>query len=338
MFKYLAKILKIKHKTFKYRLCYCIMIILVYLFMISIPSMVRRFSQGRIQTPSNVLYPLYDRSYLSFKMNQNPYFTQKRIVKVTNSSLRFTYNDSHVRLLEEERYKKCNLSRHFRDHNQIHLSKVSIVTNAWNLCTNHFGSDLDLFVNLWIRVGHFELRETIRKTWANRTLFPTMNVGFILGSSENATINSMVEEESRKYGDIIQGSFIDSYRNLTFKSLTAWRWITHACMHASYFLKLDDDVFLMTARLLNFLNKQVMRVSSEAIVGEIWTESRPFRDRSSKFFVTQEEWSGDLYPPYSNGPGYLMTRQVPPLFYELSFTNRDFWLVSGFYFENFEFE
>ncbi len=263
-------------------------------------------------------------------MKTNPYFRFKKLTPKSSPNLtKFNYNDSEVRSLEAERYAACNLSRHFKDKNKIHLSKVEIVTSGWNLCTNDHGSDLDLFVYLWTRVGYFKLRETIRRTWANRTLFPTMNVGFLLGMSENATVNSMVAEEDREHGDIIQGSFMDTYRNLTFKSLTAWRWIVHRCPNAEHFLKLDDDVFLITHRLLNLLNKNVLAVNgAEAFIGEVWTQSKPFRDESSKFFVTRDEWSEDLYPPYTNGPGYLMTRNVPALLYNLSFTMRDFWLVN----------
>ncbi|ETN77559.1 hypothetical protein NECAME_10968 [Necator americanus] len=41
-------------------------------------------------------------------------------------------------------------------------------------------------------------------------LFPT-------GLSSDTTINEDVKKEHRKYGDILQADFIDTYRNLTFK-------------------------------------------------------------------------------------------------------------------------
>jgi hypothetical protein len=136
---------------------------------------------------------------------------------------------------------KCG---YFRKLNTWHPTKVSIISDTWNLCTNRSGIDLDIFVYLWTRMDSFDLRQEIRNTWANRTLFPSLNVGFILGSSSDGELNSMIVHENEKHGDIIQGDFMDTYRNLTFKSFVAWRWIRHNCKRAKYYLKMDGLCFL----------------------------------------------------------------------------------------------
>jgi hypothetical protein len=150
------------------------------------------------------------------------------------------YNDEEIRLKESETCYQLTECRHFRKKNTWHPTKFAIVSaSAWDLCMNSSGSGLDLFVYLWTRPSSVKVRQAIRKTWANRSMFPKMNVGFILGLSSDESVNSMIIKESEQYGDIVQGDFLDTYRNLSFKSLTAWRWIIHNCKNAKYYLKID---------------------------------------------------------------------------------------------------
>ena len=50
--------------------------------------------------------------------------------------------------------------------------------------------------------------------------------------------------ESTDHGDLVQGSFTDSYRNLTYKNVMGLLWVTQFCSHAQYIVKTDDDMFL----------------------------------------------------------------------------------------------
>lgn len=55
---------------------------------------------------------------------------------------------------------------------------------------------------------------------------------FLLGlpASENHTdVQSKIEEEVKIYGDIIQEDFIDSYNNLTLKSIMMLKWVNNKC-------------------------------------------------------------------------------------------------------------
>lgn len=55
---------------------------------------------------------------------------------------------------------------------------------------------------------------------------------FLLGlpPSENHTdVQSKIEEEVKMYGDIIQEGFIDSYNNLTLKSIMMLKWVNNNC-------------------------------------------------------------------------------------------------------------
>ena len=51
----------------------------------------------------------------------------------------------------------------------------------------------------------------------------------MLGNSLNDTKQQDVINESEQYGDIVQESFLDTYANLTVKSLMLLKWFTTSC-------------------------------------------------------------------------------------------------------------
>lgn len=75
---------------------------------------------------------------------------------------------------------------------------------------------------------------------------PEYKVVFLLGlptNDNNSVVQRKILAESEKYRDIIQEDFIDSYNNLTLKSIMMLKWITNSCNESGefyfcrYFLK-----------------------------------------------------------------------------------------------------
>nr|CAH8828611.1 unnamed protein product [Trichobilharzia regenti] len=75
---------------------------------------------------------------------------------------------------------------------------------------------------------HFESRNSIRRSWGNPNCFLHFGVHtrtlFVLGRSEftgweYSNIQGLVNEESSKYGDIVQFDFVESYHNVTWDVL-----------------------------------------------------------------------------------------------------------------------
>jgi hypothetical protein len=61
-------------------------------------------------------------------------------------------------------------------------------------------------------------RESIRSTWASRSIFGKhIRVLFMLGSSHNPELMKQAQFEFDTYRDVVQQTFIDAYRNLTYK-------------------------------------------------------------------------------------------------------------------------
>ena len=62
-----------------------------------------------------------------------------------------------------------------------------------------------------------------------------------------------MQDEYRAYGDIVLADFVDTYSNLTLKTLSMLKWINTYCDDADYFLKADDDVFVNIPLLVHEL-------------------------------------------------------------------------------------
>ena len=53
-----------------------------------------------------------------------------------------------------------------------------------------------------------------------------------------------LEAESRHFKDIVQGDFLDTYDNLSYKNIFGKLWVTHFCEQAEFVVKTDDDFFI----------------------------------------------------------------------------------------------
>jgi hypothetical protein len=241
------------------------------------------------------------------------------------------YNDTRVRLDEQRLSEQSNETRYFKNNNYFHLTKIQIISTNWRVCVNDSGADLDLLVYVMAVPGDFNYRKSTRKTFANRIIFLNMNIVFVLGKSQSTVINRAIAKESHIYGDIVQGDFVDSYSNLTFKSLMTWRWIKHNCRKAKYFMKLDSDVFMNTRKVLeHIINKKLFNPSDLSISGNIWRGHKPNRHKKNKWYISTKDFPENVYPAFAQGFFYILSNQLPPLLYKLSFITKDFWLVNNF--------
>ncbi|GAU91846.1 hypothetical protein RvY_04025 [Ramazzottius varieornatus] len=180
-----------------------------------------------------------------------------------------------------------------------------------------------------------KLRQKVRETWASREVLQrnrAVNI-FVLGSSLSQTIQANVLSESRAYHDIIQGDFIDSYRNLTLKHRFALKFLQNltSCFidATSYPLafKTDDDVVLdldaFTGFFLRFHASPPPRTFFCANV--LINELAP-RDPFFKWYVAEEEYAGAVYPPYCYGNAYLFTWDMVGTLYEESLRVKELWV------------
>ncbi|KAM9360343.1 beta-1,3-galactosyltransferase 2 [Symphorus nematophorus] len=151
-------------------------------------------------------------------------------------------------------------------------------------------------------------REAVRKTWGAPGQ-DTLTL-FYLGLPEGGQVSSVqeqLEEESRRHADIIQMDFQDSYQNLTIKTMMMMSWLGTHCPNASYAMKVDADIFVNVFFLLRRLRSSPRQAF---ITGSVISDGRPRRDRSSKWYLSEELYPEDSFPWYVSGAGYVFSADL----------------------------
>ena len=46
------------------------------------------------------------------------------------------------------------------------------------------------------------------------------------------------------HGDLVQGNFMDTYRNLTYKTVLGHMWVSSFCSQAEFVVKTDDEIYV----------------------------------------------------------------------------------------------
>ncbi|XP_050732827.1 beta-1,3-galactosyltransferase 1-like isoform X2 [Eriocheir sinensis] len=137
-------------------------------------------------------------------------------------------------------------------------------------------------------------------------------VVFLLGAVRGEDpVSISVREESRLFGDILVEDFIDSYTNLTLKTVFMLKWAQQHCSKAQYIMKVDDDIFLNVPNLQqSLLNK----TTSPLMTGSLICGARPIHNQWSKWYTPRYMFREGKYPNYLSGTGYVMSGDlVKPL-------------------------
>ncbi|KAJ3581075.1 hypothetical protein NHX12_017079 [Muraenolepis orangiensis] len=170
--------------------------------------------------------------------------------------------------------------------------------------------------------GNRKARDAIRKTWGNETLVQgeLIQTVFLLGLPSHGNITALqegVSEENLQYHDLIQSDFIDSYINLTIKTMVIMDWLATQCPKASYAMKIDSDMFLNVENLVRMLKAPGIP-KKEYLTGMLMWNRPVVRTRSSKWYVPEEMYPDPLYPTYTLGMGYLLSIDLARRFVDVS--------------------
>lgn len=153
-------------------------------------------------------------------------------------------------------------------------------------------------------VSNFAARRAIRDTWGQDAKSPLVRAFFLLGRTDNETLQDNVARESRLFGDVIQADFMDTYNNLTIKSVVLLKWTGQHCPETRYILKTDDDMYVNVPNLVSYLNKKGGR---KMLLGCLISGATPIRDWTSKWYVPPFVYPHHTYPDYLSGTGYVMS-------------------------------
>ena len=218
------------------------------------------------------------------------------ILNSTDDSIEYEYDSVDNYILPFQLKEEKNVNQH---------SYTYLLNTPEAICGPNQGKDLLLLAFMPISPCNFHGRNNIRQTWANSNSMKRFKLVFLLGTSPNETVNNEVKFESQLYGDIIQEDFLDSYRNLTLKTIMGLKWVASFCAQSKFVLKIDDDMVMNPVNVMRYLEK--MENSTTRVENSFFCydqiQTRPNRTRTNtKFFVTRYDYESLFYPTYCDGP------------------------------------
>ncbi|XP_061182336.1 beta-1,3-galactosyltransferase 1-like [Saccostrea echinata] len=158
----------------------------------------------------------------------------------------------------------------------------------------------------------FNQRNALRRTWLNftETQRGFVKYVFLLGLSTKGSVNDMIYEENERNQDIIQGTFLDTYGNLTLKTRMGIKWTVKACATTKYVMKTDDDMWVHVSNTLSILLPKYGRILETHIGGYCMNKEKPHRDPRSKYYIPESLFSKEVFPPFCSGTGYVTSFKV----------------------------
>lgn len=189
---------------------------------------------------------------------------------------------------------------------------VGVLVESINIQLHFLLSPAILLITSY--VGHDEVRAAHRAAISTETL-RTLNIYrvFLLAKvppTEKYITQRAIESEYRHFGDIVQGNFVEAYRNLTYKHAMGLRWASsNACVQSKFIIKMDDDIVVDFFRLYEYLNDPNRKINSnrQFLAGYVFANVVPIRAHQNKWYVSHDEFDGNVYPDYVSGWMYVTT-------------------------------
>lgn len=191
--------------------------------------------------------------------------------------------------------------------------------NNENICSTRTTEErIELMIMIFTEHKNYEQRMAIRNTWLTYAKNNTANVryAFFLGNTKNISDHESIAKENKVHKDILKEDFMDSYNNLTHKTLMGFKWVVEYCAKANFVLKTDDDMFVNVPKLLSYLEESGNDLYKN-VVGSCLKNSKPIRDNKSKWYISEEKYPARNYPGFCSGTGYLISEQTVEEIYNI---------------------
>lgn len=193
--------------------------------------------------------------------------------------------------------------------NSISSFSVPNYSIGKNLICDNETKILVYFQSKW---EHVLKRRNLRQTWASAFAYNNgrqMKFAFILGKPTDVNDQVKINNEQMLHGDIIEGDFIDSVRNLTFKSVIVMDFIERSCKYVKYIIKADDDIFLnlfvVMQKVLPTINPEERVIACHVIESG---KSPIGRDKASNWYIPPNIFTNRTYlPQFCSGYMVIMT-------------------------------
>ncbi|XP_072016843.1 beta-1,3-galactosyltransferase 5-like [Amphiura filiformis] len=218
----------------------------------------------------------------------------------SNGSL--TNNSGNNSNAKRSEYRHDVKNTLFYEEKVLNRSRFNYIYSNSDLCSRNTNGSVFLVVMVPTRPGEIGRREAIRKTWGNITHVSgkPIVVVFLLANTTDTNIEFRIAKENKAHRDICMKDFMDTYNNLTHKTMMGLEWVNTFCRSTQFVLKIDSDMIPNLEKLSN----------TTLFEGHLMIRTHPVRSTSGwtgKWFVSLDTYPHPTYPPYELGAAYLMS-------------------------------
>ena len=163
---------------------------------------------------------------------------------------------------------------------------------------------LSLLVNNTIARGRSSIRTMKNPSNASNNL--VIHYWFVCGRDTKQEVESAVEDESAVYGDILRLEYTETYSLLAFKTMSSL-WLA-STMDVQFIVKVDDDVYLHVPKMIWWL--KTSSLPEKLYAGAVEYGVKIIRNPKHKWFVSEQFLNDSWFPPYCNGPFYILSKSA----------------------------
>ncbi|XP_010552611.1 PREDICTED: LOW QUALITY PROTEIN: hydroxyproline O-galactosyltransferase GALT4 [Tarenaya hassleriana] len=166
---------------------------------------------------------------------------------------------------------------------------------------------VDLFIGILSAGNHFAERMAVRKSWMQHKLIKSSKAvaRFFVALHARKEVNAELKKEAEYFGDIVIVPYMDHYDLVVLKTVAICEYGV-GTVAAKYIMKCDDDTFVRLDAVIQEAKK--VKEGQSLYIGNVNFYHKPLR--AGKWAVTYEEWPEEYYPPYANGPGYILSSDI----------------------------
>ncbi|CDS36800.1 beta 13 n galactosyltransferase [Echinococcus multilocularis] len=123
-----------------------------------------------------------------------------------------------------------------------------------------------------------------------------------------AEVMARIYKEMQTYDDILLADYEDTYYNLTWKTVTNYRWMSAFCRveDVKLFMTVDDDHRVNLSMVAAFLNRVPQYTRRNSIFGSVARRDFAHRSPRNKLYLSFREFPWDRMYPYARGFAQLV--------------------------------
>ncbi|VDI38610.1 putative enzyme (brainiac) [Mytilus galloprovincialis] len=228
-------------------------------------------------------------------------FVKQPLILLPGRCINSSIESNYLQGIVHEIYTKGSTTKQ-----QVNPKNIEYIHKPLHVCDMQTGPDY-LLVLVKSDASNIARRLSVRHTWGNIS-HPHIKVIYLLGYV--SVVQDLIDQESFKFKDVLQGDFIDIYNHNTNKTAMAYQYAVEHCINTQFLFFVDDDVFINILKINEYLGALTLPFKSKLFNGYIVKKGKPDRDKSSKWYLTREEYPCDLFPTYPAGGAILMSMAI----------------------------